>query len=88
MSESFGHEVNKKAALLTEQGKDANQTSKILFDQDKQGSNYGIGIALMGDGKPMPTAPVTRLSICATRSGTMQTRSAPSTASSLARASD
>ncbi len=57
MSESFGYEVNQKAAQLLEQGKDANQTSKILFDQDPKGCNYGIGIALMGNGKPMPTAP-------------------------------
>ena len=58
MSVEFGAQVNEKAKQLADQGKDPNQIAKILFDQDDQGSNYGIGIILTGKGKPMATSPV------------------------------
>ena len=56
MSCKFGRSVYEKAKKLAEQGIDANQTVKILFDTDDDGYNYGIGIVLDGQGKPMPTS--------------------------------
>lgn len=57
MSTTYGQQVVEQAAALIKQGRDANQIAKILFDRDDQGHNYGIGIILGGDGKPMPTSP-------------------------------
>jgi aspartate/tyrosine/aromatic aminotransferase len=57
MSFEFGEQVYAQAKQLAEEGKDANQTAKILCDNDPEGCNYGIGIMLGGDGKPMATSP-------------------------------
>lgn len=56
MSLEFGEKVYEQALKLKEQGKDANQIVKVLFDQDPEGHNYGIGIVLGGDGKPGATS--------------------------------
>ncbi len=56
MSVEFGKTVYENALKLKEQGKDANQIVKILFDQDPEAVNYGIGIILGGDGKPVATS--------------------------------
>lgn len=53
MSSEFGQHVLDQAQELARQGKDANQIAKILFDKDDQGHNYGIGIILGGDGRPV-----------------------------------
>ncbi len=55
--ESFGDAVIAEAARLRETGLDANQIAGILCKRDPQGKNYGIGILLGGDGKPLPTSP-------------------------------
>lgn len=52
MDRDFGQSVQRKAGELQQAGKDANQSAKILFDQDPQGYNYGIGIILDGKGTP------------------------------------
>lgn len=52
MDLQFGQKVWQDAQNLIAQGKDANQTAKILFDKDELGFNYGIGIILDGEGKP------------------------------------
>ncbi len=57
MSLEFGESVYKLAQQLAEQGIDANQIAKVLFDRDSEGSNYGIGIILGGDGKAMASSP-------------------------------
>lgn len=57
MDLQFGKQVYEQSQKLLEQGKDVNQIAKILCDQDKAGYNYGIGIILCGDGKPMPSSP-------------------------------
>ena len=56
MTLQFGEQVKNEAKKLLEQGKDANQIAKILFDKDAEGYNYGIGIILDGNGKPMTTS--------------------------------
>ncbi|MHC4645952.1 MAG: aminotransferase class I/II-fold pyridoxal phosphate-dependent enzyme [Planctomycetota bacterium] len=56
MSLEFGKSVYKQAQQLAEQGIDANQIAKVLFDRDSEGSNYGIGIVLGGDGKAMASS--------------------------------
>lgn len=56
MELEFGKRVYEQAKQLREQGRDANQTAKILCDQDPQGHNYGIGIVLEGNGKPAVTS--------------------------------
>ena len=56
MSVAFGEKVKQDAAALAEQGKDPNQIANILCQKDSQGSNYGIGIILGGDGKPMASS--------------------------------
>lgn len=56
MDLQFGKKVYEQALKLQEQGKDANQIVKILFDQDREGYNYGIGIVLDGNGQPMATS--------------------------------
>jgi hypothetical protein len=53
----FGDEVIAEAQKLRESGLDANQIAGILCKKDPQGKNYGIGILLGRDGKPMPTSP-------------------------------
>ena len=57
MSFEFGEQVCAQAKQLAEEGKDANQTAKILCDNDPESYNYGIGIMLGGDGNPMATSP-------------------------------
>ena len=52
MDIQFGRRVVENAQELIASGKDANQSAKVLFDQDPQGHNYGIGIILDGEGKP------------------------------------
>ena len=54
---AFGTAVRKKAQDLATQGKDANQTAKVLYDADPDGHNYGIGILLGPDGQAMSTSP-------------------------------
>ena len=58
MELQFGDNVKKQAQELLAQGRDANQIAKILFDKDDKGANYGIGIILTGDGKPMKSSSV------------------------------
>ena len=53
---AFGTSVRQRAQELADQGKDANQTAKVLFDADPDGHNYGIGILLGPDGQAMPTS--------------------------------
>ena len=52
MDIQFGRQVLKNLEELIASGKDVNQSAKILFDQDPQGHNYGIGIILDGQGQP------------------------------------
>ena len=52
MDIQFGRQVMLHAQELLASGKDANQSAKVLFDQDPDGYNYGIGIILDGKGKP------------------------------------
>jgi aspartate/tyrosine/aromatic aminotransferase len=52
----FGQKVATTAQEMIAQGKDVNQTAKILFDKDPQGHNYGIGIILDGYGNPMQSS--------------------------------
>ena len=58
MDLQFGQDVRAQALKLESQGKDANQIAKILFEQDDQGHNYGIGVILDGHGQPMASSPV------------------------------
>ncbi len=55
--EHFGDAVIAEAARLRETGLDPNQIAGILCKRDPQGKNYGIGILLGGNGKPLPTSP-------------------------------
>lgn len=57
MTLQFGQKVYKEALQLQDEGKDGNQIAKILAEQDPAGQNYGIGIVLDGNGKPVPTSP-------------------------------
>ncbi len=52
MDLEFGKKVAHTAQEMIAQGKDVNQTAKILFDKDPEGANYGIGIILDGQGAP------------------------------------
>jgi len=52
MDLEFGKKVAQTAQEMLAQGKDVNQTAKILFDKDPDGYNYGIGIILDGVGAP------------------------------------
>jgi aspartate/methionine/tyrosine aminotransferase len=54
---TFGGQVIAEAQRLRQSGLDANQIASILCKQDPEGRNYGIGILVGGDGKPMPTSP-------------------------------
>jgi hypothetical protein len=54
---SWGDEVIAESERLKTSGLDANQIAGILCKKDPQGKNYGIGILLASDGKPMPTSP-------------------------------
>src|SRR5258708_5618250 len=56
-STTFGDEVIAQAQKLRESGLDANQIAGILCKKDPLGKNYGIGILLGQDGKPLPTSP-------------------------------
>ena len=56
MKFSFGTAVQRAAASLSTQGKDANQIAKIVCDQDPEGYNYGIGIVVDGQGRAWPTS--------------------------------
>lgn len=53
---TFGQDVIAEAERLRNTGLDANQIAGILCKKDPQGKNYGIGILLGRDGKPMPTS--------------------------------
>jgi aspartate/tyrosine/aromatic aminotransferase len=53
---TFGDEVIAHAQQLRDKGLDANQIAGVLCKKDPQGKNYGIGILLGRDGKPMPTS--------------------------------
>ena len=53
----YGDAVIAEAARLRQTGLDANQIAGMLCKQDPQGKNYGIGILLGGNGKPLPTSP-------------------------------
>src|SRR5689334_18369173 len=54
---TFGDDVMAEAQKLRASGLDANQIAGILCKKDPQGKNYGIGILLGKDGKPLPTSP-------------------------------
>lgn len=54
---TFGDGVIAQAETLKQNGLDANQIAGILCKRDPQGNNYGIGIVLGSDGKPLPTSP-------------------------------
>jgi len=54
---NFGDAVIAEAVRLRQTGLDPNQIAGILCKQDPQGKNYGIGILLGGNGKPLPTSP-------------------------------
>ena len=49
----FGEKVRNEASRLQESGRDPNQIAAILCRQDPKGHNYGIGIVLDGQGKPL-----------------------------------
>jgi hypothetical protein len=53
---TFGDEVIAAAQKLSAAGLDANQIAGQLCKKDPQGKNYGIGILLGKDGKPLPTS--------------------------------
>lgn len=57
MDVAFGQTVSEEAKRLAASGKDPNQIANILVQQDAAGQNYGIGIMLGGDGKPLRTSP-------------------------------
>jgi aspartate/methionine/tyrosine aminotransferase len=57
MQTTFGDQVIAEAQRLRQSGLDANQIASILCKQDPEGRNYGIGILVGGDAKPMPTSP-------------------------------
>ncbi len=54
----FGKNVVTEAKRLQSEGRDANQTAKILCDADSDASNYGIGIILNEQGKAFRTSPL------------------------------
>lgn len=56
---NFGQAVAQKQKELLSSGKDVNQIAKILYNEDPEGFNYGIGIILDGNGNPEETSPVT-----------------------------
>ena len=58
MDVPFGNQVVQHSRQLAESGKDENQIAKILVEKDEKGHNYGIGIILDGDGKPMKSSEV------------------------------
>jgi hypothetical protein len=53
---AFGDEVLAEAEKLRAGGLDANQIAGILCKKDPQGKNYGIGIVLGNNGKPLATS--------------------------------
>jgi hypothetical protein len=55
-AQEFGEGILQRAKALGDDGKDANQTAKILCDADAEGHNYGIGIVLNDDGNPLETS--------------------------------
>lgn len=54
---SFGEQVLADAEKLKATGLDANQLAGVLCKKDPAGKNYGIGIVLGQEGKPLPTSP-------------------------------
>src|SRR6202158_2274615 len=54
---TFADEVIAEAQKLRGSGLDPNQIAGMLCKRDPQGKNYGIGILLGKDGKPLPTSP-------------------------------
>lgn len=53
----FGAAVAGRAEEMAGAGKDANQIASILCGEDPEGRNYGIGVVLGGDGKPVAGSP-------------------------------
>ncbi|HWO12679.1 MAG TPA: aminotransferase class I/II-fold pyridoxal phosphate-dependent enzyme [Polyangiaceae bacterium] len=53
MTLEFGRATLARAEELSRLGKDANQIAAILCDRDSEGYNFGIGIVIESDGKPM-----------------------------------
>ncbi len=54
---NFGDEVIAEAERLRQAGLDVNQIAGMLCKRDPQGKNYGIGILVGGNGKPLGTSP-------------------------------
>jgi hypothetical protein len=54
---TIGDDILAEAQILRESGLDANQIAGALCKKDPLGKNYGIGILLGRDGKPLPTSP-------------------------------
>ncbi len=52
-----GDAVMEEARRLRESGLDSNQIAGLLCRRDPQGKNFGIGILVGGDGKPLATSP-------------------------------
>lgn len=57
MNHELARAVMQKAEELARLGRDPNQIASILCDQDPEGRNFGIGIVLGRDGRPLPTSP-------------------------------
>ena len=58
MDARFGSTVKQEALRLEDSGKDPNQIAGILCKKDPEGANYGIGIVVGGDGKPLASSSV------------------------------
>jgi hypothetical protein len=56
MTLDFGRTTLARAEELSRLGKDANQIAAILCDRDAEGYNFGIGIVIESDGKPMKSS--------------------------------
>lgn len=56
MTFEFGRATLARAEELSRLGKDPNQIAAVLCDSDPQGFNFGIGIVIEGDGKPMKSS--------------------------------
>jgi len=57
MNLELARSILQKSEELKKAGRDANQIASILCEQDPEGQNFGIGIVLGGDGRPLPTSP-------------------------------
>jgi aspartate/tyrosine/aromatic aminotransferase len=56
MDIQLGRSNIEKAEELKKLGRDANQIASVLCDQDPEGHNFGIGIVIGSDGRPMSTS--------------------------------